>query len=177
MPIERNDPPLVADEGTTLLAFLDYHRATLRLKTEGLSPDQLAATLAPSTLSLAGLLKHLALVESSWFQERLAGGSLMAPFDTAPWEEDQDWEFHTAAGDDPEQLRDLFETSVAASDDAIRAALADGGLDTLSVVPSRREGEGHYSLRWILLHMIEEYARHNGHADLIRESIDGVIGE
>jgi len=173
---ERIDPPQAGDEAATLLGFLDYHRETLRLKTDGLDQAQLGQALAPSTLTLGGLLKHLALVESNWFSEVLVGEPLMPPFDTADWDADWDWEFTTAPQDTPEELRALFDDAVARSDANIRAALAEGGLDRLSVKPSRRTGEP-YSLRFIIVHMIEEYARHNGHADLIRESIDGVTGE
>jgi uncharacterized damage-inducible protein DinB len=176
MTIKRIDPPLATDEAATLLAFLDYHRDTLRMKTDGLSQEQLNATLAPSTMTLGGLLKHLALVESSWFSEVLLGENMMAPFDTTDWDWDRDWEWHSAAEDTPEQLLALFDQAAVQSDAIIRDALADGGLDRQSVKGDRHTGEK-FSLRWILVHMIEEYARHNGHADLIRESIDGVTGE
>jgi len=176
MTTRRTDPPLAVDESTTLLAFLDYHRDTLRLKTEGLTQAQLGATLPPGKLTLAGLLKHMALVESSWFSEVFLGESMMAPFDTADWDADRDWEFTTAPQDSPKQLRELFDEAVSRSDAIIRVALDLGGLDGLSAKESRHHKE-FFSLRWILVHMIEEYARHNGHADLIRESIDGVTGE
>ncbi len=171
----RTDPPLAGDEVATLRGFLDFHRDTLRLKTAGLDHDQLNRTLAPSTMTLAGLLKHLAVVESSWFSEYVAGGELMPPFDTAPWDDDRDWEWHTAPDDSPEELRRLFDEAVARSDEITDAALASDGLDTLTV-KADRSGE-RFSLRWILTHMLEEYARHNGHADLLRESIDGTTGE
>ncbi|WP_425553855.1 DinB family protein [Isoptericola hypogeus] len=175
---ERTEPPLRADEVTTLRAYLDYHRDTLRLKTAGLTAEQLRTAHAPSTLTLGGLLKHLALVESDWFADVLAGGSVMAPFDTVDWDADRDWEFHTAADDSPDELRALFDAAVADADRRIDAALATPeGLDRLSSRESRRPGEGAFSLRWILVHMIEEYARHNGHADLLREAVDGTTGE
>jgi uncharacterized damage-inducible protein DinB len=171
----RTDPPLAGDEVATLRGFLDYHRDTLRLKTAGLDHDQLNRTLAPSTMTLAGLLKHLAVVESSWFAEYVAGQDMMPPFDTAPWDDDRDWEWHTAPDDSPEELRRLFDEAVGRSDAITDAALARDGLDTLTV-KADRSGE-RFSLRWILTHMLEEYARHNGHADLLRESIDGTTGE
>ena len=174
----RVDPPLRVDEATTLRAYLDYHRDTLRWKTAGLSAEQLRTPHPPSTLTLGGLLKHLALVESDWFAAVLDGGTVMAPFDTADWDADRDWEFTTAADDSPEDLRALFEAAVADADRRIDAALAsDDGLESLSRRESSRHGEGAFSLRWILVHMIEEYARHNGHADLLREAVDGVTGE
>jgi len=175
--LQRTDPPLRADEATTLLAFLDYHRDTLRLKTDGLGAEQLDATHPPSPMTLGGLLKHLALVESSWFNDVLMGREEVQPWASVDWEADRDWEWHTAVDDAPEDLRRLFDESVAASDAIIAEALADGGLDRESVTQSRHEGEGAFSLRWILVHLIEEYARHNGHADLLREAVDGMTGE
>ncbi len=175
--IERTDPPLRADEATTLISYLDYHRDTFRMKTGGLDAAQLAATLAPSDMTLGGMVKHLALVESNWFNDVLMGRAEVEPWASVDWEADRDWDWHSAVDDSPEDLRVLFDESVAASDAIIAEALADGGLERESVVVSRREGEGAFSLRWILVHMIEEYARHNGHADLIRESLDGETGE
>jgi uncharacterized damage-inducible protein DinB len=176
MTIERTDPPLAADEATTLVAFLDYHRDTLRLKAEGLTAEQLNRTLAPSTLTLGGLLKHVALNEASWFGRVLHGRELGQPWAGADWDADPDWELHSARDDSPEELRRLMDEAVEQARRDVDAALDDGGLDHLSVVSSRKEGK-QFSLRWILLHMIEEYARHNGHADLLRESIDGRTGE
>lgn len=173
---ERVDPPLVAGESEMLLAWLDFHRDTLRRKAEGLSADQLAATLPPSTLTLGGLLKHMAFVEHHWFGYVLLGADQAEPWRDVDWDADPDWEFHSAAEDGPEELRRLFDAACAASDRVIEQALAGDGLETLSVRDSRRV-EGKFSLRWIVVHMIEEYARHNGHADLIRESIDGSTGE
>ncbi|SKC71667.1 DinB family protein [Krasilnikoviella flava] len=174
----RVDPPLRADELTTLRAFLDFHRDTLRWKTAGLTAEQLNAVHPPSSLTLGGLLKHLALVETDWFAVKLDGDTAMAPFDTADWDADRDWEFHSAADDSPEELRALLDAAVADSDRRVDAAVAAGeGLDRLSRTESNRPGEGAFSLRWILVHMIEEYARHNGQVDLIREAIDGATGE
>lgn len=173
---ERVDPPLRGSETETLLAFLDFHRDTLRRKTEGLTADQLAATLPPSTMTLGGMLKHLALVEDNWFSVVLMGNEDAEPWKSVDWDADRDWEWHTAADDSPEELRRLFDDACAASDRIIERALAEDGLEILSVRESRRES-GKFGLRWILVHMIEEYARHNGHADLIRESIDGETGE
>jgi uncharacterized damage-inducible protein DinB len=175
--LHRVDPPLATDEVATLRAFLDYHRDTLRLKTAGLTAEQLSATHPPSTMTLGGMLKHLALVEDNWFSVVLLGNEDAEPWRTVDWDADRDWEWHTAADDDPAWLRGLFDESVVAADRCIDAALADGGLDRLSARESRHEKGQHFSLRWILLHMIEEYARHNGHADLLRESIDGQTGE
>ena len=101
---------------------------------------------------------------------------MIAPFDTVDWEADEDWDFHSAAQDTPEELAALHDASIAASDAILREALADGGLDSLSAKPSRRTG-AHFDLRWIVTHLVEEYARHNGHADFLRESIDGATGD
>ena len=176
-PDTRTHPPLAGDEVTTLRAFLDYHRDTLRWKADGLTQAQLSQRLEPSTMTLGGMVKHLALVESNWFEVVLAGGEYMPPFDGIDWSKDEDWDWDSAVEDTPEQLRALFDEAVARADRIVDEALAGPrGLDTPSVRPSRRSGNP-YSLRWILVHMIEEYARHNGHADLIRESIDGRTGD
>lgn len=168
----KSDPPYQGDEATTLCSFLDYHREMLREKCEDLSAEQLSRPLPPSDMTLGGLLKHLAVVESSWFSEDLLGESLIAPFDTVDWTADRDWEWHTADQDTPQELLDLYDAAIVQSRRITEQVLAsESDLDTLSVATSRT-GE-HFSLRWILVHMIEEYAQHNGHADLIRESIDG----
>jgi uncharacterized damage-inducible protein DinB len=173
---QRTDPSLAADEATTLVAFLDYHRDTLRLKTEGLTAEQLDQRLAPSTLTLGALLKHVALNEASWFGEVLHGRPMPEPWASADWDADRDWEMTSARDDSPEELRRLMDASVDQARRDIDAALAEGGLDFLSAKLSRKEDQ-QFSLRWILLHMIEEYARHNGHADFLREAVDGVTGE
>jgi len=175
-PTGRTDPPLAADEATTLVAFLDYHRDTLRWKTEGLTAEQLAQPLAPSTLTLGALLKHVALNEASWFGEVLHGRPMPEPWASADWDADRDWEMTSARDDSPEELRRLMDTSVEQARRDIDAALAEGGLEFRAARLSRKENQ-QFSLRGILLHMIEEYARHNGHADLLREAVDGVTGE
>jgi uncharacterized damage-inducible protein DinB len=172
----RTDPPLRAGEAESLRAFLDYHRDTLRMKVAGLDTDQLGRTLAPSTMTLGGMVKHLTLVEENWFSVVLEGNPDRAPWDAIDWDDDPDWEWRTGATDGPDALMTAYEETVRLVDGIITAALDRDGLDTLSVKTSRR-GQGAFSLRWILLHMIEEYARHNGHADLLRESIDGQVGE
>jgi uncharacterized damage-inducible protein DinB len=127
-------------------------------------------------MTIGGLLKHMALVEDSWFSERLHGREPMSPFTTVDWDADRDWEWHTAVDDSPEELVALWEESVARSRACVAEGLADGGLDRLAVWIDDWNGVAP-SLRWIMVHMIEEYARHNGHADLLRESIDGDTGE
>jgi uncharacterized damage-inducible protein DinB len=173
---DRIRPPLRADEATTLRAFLDYHRDTLRWKCAGLTKQQLARTLPPSDMTLGGLMKHMALVESDWFEDTFTGGSRMPPFDTVDWDADRDWEWHTARDDAPEELFALFDEAVRRADAVIDEAFAGAGLDAESQKTDRREGTP-FSLRRIIVHMIEEYARHNGHADLMRQSVDGSTGE
>ena len=172
--MERTDPDLSGDELTLLTQFLDYHRATIVSKVAGLDHAAMATTLPPSELTLAGLVKHLALVECGWFQEDLLGRGIPEPFASAPWDDDRDWEWHSAVDDDPAWLVALYEDACARS----RAAVAEiGDLDTLSVRTSRARPGQHYSLRWILLHMIEETARHAGHADFVRQAVDGTVGD
>jgi uncharacterized damage-inducible protein DinB len=171
----RSQPPLAADEAATLLGFLDYQRATLAWKCAGLDAAGLRATVAASSMTLGGLLKHLALNEADWFSGTLHGRDPQPPWDTVDWEADPNWEWRTAAADAPEQLFALWQDTVDRSRSLVAEALAHGGLDQ---VARRTWPDGRApSLRWILCHMIEEYARHNGHADLLRESVDGRTGE
>ncbi len=167
-------PPLQAGELESLTAFLDSQRATMIRKVDGLSRDELGRTgVPPSELTLAGLVKHLALVEDSWFQEVFLGRPLPEPWAGAPLDEDGDWDFHSAPEHDPADLVALYVAAVRRSCDVVAAA---GSLDALSVESSERAGTP-FSLRWILLHMIEETARHAGHADLLREALDGRTGD
>lgn len=169
--MEKIQPPLQADEVDTLRAFLDYQRATLLRQCDGLDATQLNTALPPSTMTLGGMLKHLAYVEDWWFGEIFGGGEPIAPWTGVDWDADNDWDWHSAVDDTPEQLRALFEESVMRSNAVLDAAAS---WDELSVKQSRRTGE-QFSLRWMVVHMLEEYARHAGHADLIRESIDGAV--
>ncbi len=166
----RIDPPMEGAERESILAFLDFHRDTLLWKTGGLTKAQLAQPLPTSSMTLGGLIKHLALVEDSWFRY-FAGSDLPEPWKSVDWKADPDWDWHTGAEDEPEEVLALWRTAVERS----RAAVAAADLDTVSARPTRR-GE-QFNLRWLLLHLIEEYARHNGHADLLREAIDGEVGE
>jgi uncharacterized damage-inducible protein DinB len=174
----RTDPPLAGSEADVLVGFLEYHRATLERKVEGLDAEQLAQRLEPSSMTLGGMLKHLAYVEDWWFNQVFAGGKTHEPWSTVDWRADPDWDWHSAAAHSPEELGELWESEVATSRRLTEAALAGpDGLDALSVLASHQEPGRHFNLRWILVHMVEEYSRHNGHADLIRESIDGSVGE
>ena len=171
----RPEPPLAADETVTILGFLEYQRATLAWKCAGLDAAGLRATVGASSMTLGGLLKHLAYVEDLWCSQWLHGRDPEPPWDTVDWDVDPDWDWHSAAEDSPEQLFALWQDAVARSRSLVAEALADGGLERLA---RRTWPDGRApSLRWILFHLIEECARHNGHADLLRESVDGLTGE
>ncbi len=151
-----------------LLAFLDFYRADLIDRALELSHDQLQVTLPPSSLSLSRLIGHMALVEYEWFRARFAGRGLPDMYESLDWDADRDAEMTLAQTWSTDELMANFDAAVAESQTYVQAAPS---LDQLTIEPN---GEGeHWSLRWILVHMIEEYARHCGHADLIRESIDG----
>ena len=171
-PIEiATEPGRSRAERDTLVTFLDYYRTVLVRKAVGLDPTQLDTRLGPSTLTIGGLVKQMGLVEDHWFHGVLLGNDQPEPWASADWDRSPDWEFDTAPNDSPAELLAQFRTSVARSDAAI-ASVDD--LDRTAAGSSRREPT---NLRWILVHMIEEYARHCGHADLIRESIDGRTGD
>ena len=175
--MERKEKPVRAGEVTTLRAFLDWHRDTFRWKCSGLTQGQLAQPLAPTDMTLGGMMKHLAVVEQSWFEDDFVGSGLMPPFDSVDWDADPDWEWHSARDDSPEELFALLDEARRRSDAVLDEALAPGGVGLDGLSAAVEEERGRFSLRWIILHMIEEYARHNGHADLIRESIDGQKGQ
>jgi uncharacterized damage-inducible protein DinB len=171
--VGRPEPPLAADEADTLLGFLEYQRATLAWKCSGLDAAGLQVTAAASSMTLGGLLKHLARVEDIWFSQRLHGRAPEPPWDTADWAE----EWRSAAEDTPDELLALWQAAVARSRTRVAEAMDDGGLDRPATGIPGSWGPEPPSLRWIVVHMIEEYARHNGHADLLRESVDGATGE
>jgi Protein of unknown function (DUF664) len=164
---ERVDPPFEADERETLRAFLDRQRATLAVKCDGLTEDQLRQqAVPPSNLSLLGLVRHMAEVERNWFRPVLGGEEMATIF--AP---DMDWEA---------SFRDAPAADVAEAFRIWRAE-CDHARALVAVAPSFDvrgfRHSGYVSLRWVMTHMIEEYARHNGHADLLRERLDGSTGE
>ena len=166
--IERPLPPLNTDERTTLESWLDFHRATLAMKCEGLDDEQAAsASVPPSGFTLTGLVQHMAEVERNWFR-RVFGGEQAPPiYDPQADPRGPDGGFELAEGS---TLRDALATWRAeiarGREHCAGRALADTG----------RFMEQDVNLRWIYVHMIEEYARHNGHADLLRERIDGATG-
>jgi len=173
----RPEPPQEAGETATLLGFLDYQRATLQWKCRGLSDDQLRVTPTTTPMTLGGLLKHLAYVEDYWFGQVVAGQPPAEPWRLQDWEADPDWDWHSAADDPGDELRALWADRVERSRAVAGSQLAQGEAEALDEAHPAWGGQGRVSLRWVLVHMIEEYARHNGHADLIRESIDGQTGE
>jgi hypothetical protein len=169
------EPPIAGSEAEHLSGALDRLRSTFRWKAGGLDRSGLQARIATSSLTLAGLLKHLAAVEDYYFSARLSGAPLGAPWDAVDWDAEPDWEFTSAAQDTPEQLYALYDGAVERSRQRLAAALAVGGLDQpieLSWSDGRRP-----SLRRMLCDLIEEYGRHTGHADLLREAVDGLVGE
>ena len=159
----------VAGEREVLTAMLDWYREGVVAKVAGISSEHAAATPLRSATSIAGLVKHLALVEDSWFHVRFAGHPDSEPWASAPWADDRDWEFHSAADDSIDELLELYQAACEWSR-AITAAhqLDDVGADTARHV---------FTLRWILVHLIEETARHLGHLDVLRELLDGTTGE
>jgi len=170
------EPPLAADEATAIVAALERQRATLAWKCGGLDADGLRATTAASTITLGGLLKHLALVEDDTFTRKIGNGEMGPPWSEVDWDADPDWEWHSAADDDSEELYGLYRDAVGRSRVALAAALAEGGLDQPLTSITDDEGRSP-NLRRVLLDTLEEYARHAGHADIIRESVDGLTGE
>jgi uncharacterized damage-inducible protein DinB len=170
MATDRARPGLQADEREMLNGWLEHHRGILLWKCEGLTDDQLRQrSVPPSTLSLLGLVRHMAQVERGWFRQVFLGEDVPDLYDDR---DDRDVDFNGV--DDADVAADVaaFEAECGASREVVAAA---PDLDVLSKKRSERTGE-QFSLRWIITHMIEEYARHNGHADLLRESIDGATG-
>jgi uncharacterized damage-inducible protein DinB len=161
----RPEPPHAGSEAETLSGFLDFQRATLLWKLEGLDDEQLRRAMVPSGTSLLGLVKHLAYVERSWFQRVWAGQEV-----SFPWtEEDPDADWRIEPDETTKDILALYEGECARSRE-IAAAASDLG-------ETAKARWGQVSRRWILTHMIEETARHVGHADILREQIDGATGE
>jgi Protein of unknown function (DUF664) len=168
-------PPVAGSELDTMLGALERQRRYIAWKCGGLDSAGMRATLSPSTMTLGGLIKHLALIEDHYFSVKLFGRPEAPPWDAVDWDADPDWEWHTAADDSPEQLMTLWQDTVARSRALVAEAVADGGLDRRAAF-TPADGRSP-SLRRLVMDMIEEYARHLGHADLIRESLDGLVGE
>jgi len=169
------EPPLAGTEVEHLVGALDRLRTTFRWKADGLDAAGLRARVGASALTLGGLLKHLAAAEDYTFTTKLNGQPVGAPWEGTGWDGSKDWELTFAAGDPPEQLYALWDGAVERSRARLAAALTDGGLDRL-VHLAWPDGR-HASLRRLVCDLIEEYGRHTGHADLLREAVDGLVGE
>ncbi len=164
--------PAAPSEVEALLGALHRNRRTFAWKTGGLDDEAMRCTLGPSTMSLGGLVKHLSLVEDHYLTHQLHGRDYPAVW--APSAGDDEWEWTSAAEDSPEQLRRLWLEAVGRSKAAVDEALSAGGLERTLAISDWSEPP---NLRRVIVDLIEEYARHTGHADLIRESIDGLVGE
>ncbi len=169
------EPPLAGTEVEHLTGALDRLRTTFRWKADDLDAAGLAVRIGASSLTIGGLLKHLALCEDYMFTTKLNGSPIGAPWEGTDAGGDDDWEFTSAAGDTPEQLYELWDAAVDRSRARLNAALANGGLDQ-PVHMAHPDGR-HASLRRLMCDLIEEYGRHTGHADLLREAVDGRVGE
>jgi uncharacterized damage-inducible protein DinB len=169
MPVtDRPVPPMKADERTTLASWLDFYRATLATKCDGLDEQQLrTASVPPSRLTLIGLVQHMAEVERNWFRRVLLGEDVPAIYDSQASSEGHDGGFDVC----DDITFDVAHANWQREISQARANCADRNLDQTSPFLG-----GEVTLRWIYTHMIAEYARHNGHADLIRERIDGRTG-
>jgi hypothetical protein len=169
------EPPLSGTEAEHLVGALERLRATFRWKTDGLDAAGLRKRVGVSSLTLGGLLKHLAFVEDYTFTTKMRGEPPGPPWDPGNWDDSADWEFTSAGQDAPEQLYALWDAAVGRSRRRLEAAVACGGLDQLVHVAG--PGGEHASLRRLVCDLIEEYGRHTGHADLLREAVDGRAGE
>jgi uncharacterized protein DUF664 len=169
------EPPLAGTEIEQLTGALERLRATFRWKADDLDAAGLQTRVGASSLTLGGLLKHLAVNEDYMSTVKLSGAPLGAPWEDNGWDSDDDWEITSAAADTPEQLYACWDGAVERSRGRLAAALAVGGLDQ-PVHASGPDGQ-HASLRRLVCDLIEEYGRHTGHADLIREAVDGRVGE
>ena len=164
-------PSTTAGDRQSLEEWLEFHRATLEMKCSGLSAEQLRMRSAPpSNLTLLGLMRHMARVEQGWFQEIFKGEKIEKLYRTP---EARDNDFNDLEGATPEEVLATWREQC----DIARRIAAEAELDDIATVPKERDPREQFSLRWIMVHMIEEYARHNGHADLLREAIDGAVGD
>ncbi|MCP2245476.1 DinB family protein [Lentzea aerocolonigenes] len=167
MTTERPSPPLQGDERETLRAFLDFQRATLAMKCEGLSDDDLRRrSMPPSTLTLLGLVRHMAEVERTWFRKVINGEDI-----PLVWSEDNDYQVaYDASGSSRSEAFAAWENEVE------HARKIEREAESLDVTGYQPRWQEQVSLRLVMHHLCHEYARHNGHADFLREGIDGVTG-
>ena len=169
------EPPLAGSEAEHLVGALDRLRTTFRYKVDGLDADGLNTRIGASSITLGGLMKHLAANEDYMFDVKLRGKPMGGPWLDNGWRDDNDWELNSAVDNTPEELYALWDGAVARSRETLTAAIADGGLGQAAHI-SWPDGR-HPSLRRLVCDLIEEYGRHTGHADLIREAVDGRVGE
>ncbi len=169
------EPPLAGSEIEQLLGALERLRMTFRWKSDGLDAAGLRTRVGASALTLGGLLKHLARVEEQTAATKLSGAPLGPPWNTADWAADPDWDFNSASEDGPSELYALYDRAVEGSRARLDDALIAGALDQLVHLawPDGRRA----NLRRVVCDLIEEYGRHTGHADLLREAVDGRVGE
>lgn len=167
MTTERVGPPLIGGEREMMRAFLDYHRATLAMKCDGLSDEDLRRqSMPPSTLSLLGLVRHMAEVERTWFRRVIAGEDV-----PLVWSADGDFQVaYDASAANRSEAFEAWQREVA------HARRIEQEAESLDVTGHNARWGEDVSLRLVMLHLIHEYARHNGHADFLREGIDGVVG-
>jgi hypothetical protein len=175
------EPPFAGAEIEALLGALDRLRWTFRYKADDLDPYGLSVTVGASSLTLGGLLKHLAAAEDTTFGTKLSGTPLGEPWTGWGWDGTDDWELTSAAGDPPEVLYRTYDDAVTRARERVGSALASGGLDQALASGGLDQrvhvGDGAANLRRLVCDMIEEYGRHTGHADLLREAVDGRVGE
>jgi hypothetical protein len=168
-------PAVAADEATTLEQFLDYYRSVLLRKADGIDEMQARVRIAPSSLDLLGLVRHMALVEQWWFTQAFAG---VAEPDWWADPDDPDRDWHHTPDDTLTVALDALGSEISKSRAVVAAASSLDQLTAIEVGPlDRPDRRGRRSLRWVMVHMIEEYARHCGHADLLREVVDGTVGD
>lgn len=168
-------PPVAGDEVASLIGSLERQRATFAWKVGGLDRAALSATLGPSAITLGGLVKHLAFVEVFHLCTRVNGRRPGDPWEGVDWDATPDWPWTSAADDDPEHLYGLWRDSVLRARQSLADAVADGGLDRPIAWPDDPDAQP--NVRRVLVDLVEEYARHVGHADLYREAVDGLVGE
>lgn len=170
------EPPLNGNEAETLLGGIDRQRSIIAWKCGGLDASGIRATTAASTICLGGLLKHLALIEDDYFSVKIGGRGFGPPWTEVDWNADPSFDWRVADDDTPEGLLALWEAACDRSRSVMGEVLARGGLEQAVTTMTSPDGE-HPSLRRVLVDVLEEYARHAGHADIVRESVDGLVGE
>lgn len=171
----QSSPSTTTSEADSLRTVLERNRRTFAWKTSGVDESGLQATTAASSMTLGGLVKHVALVEADWLAVKLAGREYGAPWDSVDFDADPDWEWRTGALDSPDDVYALWRAAVDRSRELVSEVIKERGIDGPASFtwPDGRTP----SVRDMLLDMIEEYARHTGHADILREAVDGRVGE